>query len=170
MFRPIHTVLAAAAVLGLTLTGCTPEARGQDETPPVGTAAQCTGIEVIVDFGELHDEHYSGCLETDEVLTAAEVFADSQIELTENSTIAGAICRVQGWPKADETLEYDGETYVETCEEMGPVWAYWGLFINSGDAWEYAQEGAATQEVKPGEGIAFSWQFGDTTEPRLPHL
>lgn len=161
--------LIAIAALALAVSGCAAESATETTAPAGETAAtECTGVQVVVDFGELRGESTTECVETDAALTAAEAFADAGVELSESEAFAGAICRVDGLPAANTELEYEGETRSEDCVTMGPVWAYWGLFIDTGDGWGYAQEGASSQQVKPGEAIAFAWQFGDTTEPRLP--
>lgn len=49
-----------------------------------------------------------------------------------------------------------------------PMWAYWGLIVDTNAGWDYAMEGAASREVEPGQAVAFVWQFGDNTEPTLP--
>lgn len=166
-------LLAAAA---LVLSGCAAEPTeesGNGSTPetteaaPV-TQAECEGVWTVAEFGDLEAENVSTCVDTDEAITASEAFVSAGIELSESTAFAGAICRVDGQPAADVELEYEGETHVEDCENMGPMWAYWGLFVDTGAGWEYAMEGAATQEVEPGQAVAFVWQFGDTTEPTLP--
>lgn len=171
-----HRFGIVAIVLGaaLALSGCasgtsTEAASSAASTPTTAPAAgECAGVQVVVDFGELGGDALDECVETDQTLTAAEAFAEAGIELSESEAFAGAVCRVAGAPAADTELEFEGETYREDCVNMGPVWAYWGLFIDTGDGWGYAQEGASTQQLEPGQGIAFAWQFGDTTEPRLP--
>lgn len=175
-------VATAALVAALVLSGCSAngsDANGNDASAndandantganPSTSVSECAGIEVVVDFGALNEPAVQHCLDTDIAVTAAQAFIDTGVELSESQAFAGAICRVDGHPAESVALEYDGETYTEDCVNMGPVWAYWGLFIDTGEGWGYAQEGAASQHVEPGEAIAFAWQFGDTTEPRLP--
>ena len=171
----LHRVLGALAILGssLALAGCgtqtTAAPAASDSTATSEPAAvECAGVVVVVEFGGLDAHAISECAETSEPVTALQAFERAGVELTEGQAFPGSICRVEGAPAADLELSYLGETYTEGCSSMGPVWAYWGLFVDQGAGWEYAQEGAATQQVEPGQGIAFAWQFGDTTEPLLP--
>ncbi|CAG7610076.1 hypothetical protein ACFPZL_08815 [Leucobacter soli] len=164
----IFALLAAAA---LTLTGCVgvesevPAAAPEDSA----TSEVCAGVETVVDFGELGGAPETGCAETDAAITAAEAFQQAGVEL---EGVAASdqffACRVAGAPAADQELEYEGEGYTADCAGFGPAWAWWGLFVDTGEGWAFAQEGAETQQVEPGQRVAFAWQFGDTTEPRLP--
>lgn len=171
----LHRVLGAIALLGssLALAGCGAETTAvpgaADSTASSGAPdEQCAGVAVVVEFGGLDADAISECAEISEPVTALQAFERAGVELTEGQAFPGSICRVEGAPAADLELSYLGETYTEGCSSMGPAWAYWGLFVDQGAGWEYAQEGAATQQVEPGQGIAFAWQFGDTTEPQLP--
>lgn len=170
-------IAIAALTAALALSGC---AAGENGATSAGAGdgsagagsitnvSDCAGIEVVVDFGALNEPTVRHCLDTDTAVTAAQAFIETGVELSESQAFAGAICRVDGYPADGVVLEYDGDSYTEDCVNMGPVWAYWGLFIDTGEGWGYAQEGAASQNVEPGEAIAFAWQFGDTAEPRLP--
>lgn len=168
-------VFGAVALLGasLALTGCGAGSAGvtadSEPTSTTGPATEeCAGVSVVVEFGSLDIDGITECVDPGEPITAVQAFELASVELTEGQAFAGSICRVGGAPAADLQLSYSGQSYTEDCTAMGPVWAYWGLFVDLGNGWEYAQEGAATQQVEPGQGIAFSWQFGDTTEPQLP--
>ncbi len=174
-------IVGAAALLtvSLALAGCTSggstDESANGTTSPSATqttdaaeSTECAGVRVVVEFGELGDEPVDACADTDEAITAAEAFSLAGVELTEGQAYAGSICRVEGEPAAGAELSYEAETYTEECTAMGPVWAYWGLFVDQGDGWAYAQEGASTQLLEPGQGVAFAWQFGDTSEPQLP--
>lgn len=172
--RP-YRVFGAVALLGvsLVLMGCgtetatvTPDSEPTSATGPA--TEECAGVSVVVEFGSLDTDGIVECVDTSEPMTAVRAFELANVELTEGQAFPGSICRVGGAPAADLVLNYSGQSYTEDCTAMGPVWAYWGLFVDLGNGWEYAQEGAATQLVEPGQGIAFSWQFGDTTEPQLP--
>lgn len=163
-------ILLAAAVFALS--GC---AAGPADGPKSGntgsgatTQAECEGVWTVAEFGDLKAENLGVCVDTDKTITAAEAFDKAGIGLSESTAFAGAICRVGGQPAADTKLEYKGETHVEDCKSMGPMWAYWGLFVDTGEGWGYAMNGAATQELGPGQAVAFVWQFGDTSEPVLP--
>ena len=173
--RHPYRVFGAVALLGASfvLMGCGAETAAvpaDSETTSTSAPAieECAGITVVVEFGSLDTEGIVECADTSEPITAVQAFELVSVELTEGQAFPGSICRVDEAPAADLELSYSGQTYTEDCTAMGPVWAYWGLFVDLGNGWEYAQSGAATQVVEPGQGIAFSWQFGDTTEPQLP--
>lgn len=170
------TAVCAFGAAALMLAGCatTPAADpAVSESAAVSTpaaATECAGVRVVVEFGELGGDPIDACADTSTEITAVEAFQLAGVELTEGQAHPGAICRVEGEPGADVELSYNGEVYVEDCAALGPVWAYWGLFVDSGEGWSYAEEGAATQPVAPGEGVAFAWQFGDTAEAQLPSV
>lgn len=186
-----HLTAIAALALALVVSGCTTGQGGADsgspstETTAPGAstqnsgngAAECSGVRVVVDYGDLDEaSDASGwedhCIDTDEPVTAIAAFEAAHVEL-EGVTTSDAFfaCRIGGEPAADRTLEFDGETYTSgSCDDFGPIWAWWGLFADTGNGWEFAQEGAETLEVAPGEAVAFAFQFGDTTETRLPQL
>lgn len=165
------TLLAAAA---LALTGCAADdsngdgsgSTGADTAPALG---ECSGVRVVVDPGELDADVIDTCVETSSPVTAIEAFEAANVELEGVATSDMFFaCRVAELPSATDALEYEGESYTADCADFGPVWAWWGLFEDTGDGWVFAQEGAETLEVAPGEAVAFAFQFGDTTEPRLP--
>ncbi|MGK0714782.1 hypothetical protein [Leucobacter sp. W1153] len=169
--RVFGTIAGLAAAL--VLAGCAAESapapsESDSSATSVPGAAECTGVSVVVEFGSLEAEPITECADVSEPITAVQAFEAAGVELTEGQAYPGSICRVEGEPAADRELSYSGERYTENCSAMGPVWAYWGLFVDLGAGWEYAQEGAATQLVEPGQGIAFAWQFGDTTDPQIP--
>ena len=167
------TGLAAALLM---LVGCAPAPADDPAAPEAvesgspATEGDCAGVRVVVEFGALGGDPIDACAETSTEITAVEAFQLAGVQLTEGQAYPGAICRVAGEPEADAELSYNGESDVEECAALGPVWAYWGLFVDSGEGWSYAEEGAATQSLAPGEGVAFAWQFGDTAEALLPSV
>lgn len=164
--------IALLAVAALAATGCS---GGSPVSDPPATATDtpvlvCEGVRVVVDPGDLEGAAVDTCLEVDAPLTAIDAFQQAGVDLEGVSTSDMFFaCRIDGQPEAGITLEYDGETYSSgDCADFGPVWAWWGLFADAGAGWEFAQEGAESLEVAPGEAVAFAFQFGDTIEPRLP--
>lgn len=170
LLRPAGAAVLLAAAL--TMASCAAEPVVESAAPSDASApsngAVCEGVRVVVDFGELGEPGLDACADTDETVTALEAFNLAGVTLTEGEAFPGSICRIDGAPAADLELSYSGETHTEDCVNMGPVWAYWGLFLDAGTGWEYAQKGVAEQPVEPGQSIAFAWQFGDTAEPQLP--
>lgn len=156
------------------ITGCA-AGGGAASEPAAGTGAAetseaCAGVRVVVDPGELDGPAVDDCVPADAPLTAVEAFEAADVDLVGVSTSDSFFaCRVAGLPAADEALEYEGESYTPgDCADFGPIWAWWGLFEDSGSDWEFAQEGADTLEIAPGGAVAFAFQLGDTTETRLP--
>ncbi len=167
------SLIALTATTG-ALAGCA-EAPSDEYTAneiPLETGAtdsdDCLGVRVVVEYGALGGAPAEACAESTVEITAAEAFTLAGFELTEGLAFPGAFCRVNGVPDADTELTFNGERYTEDCAALGPAWAYWGLFVDLGDGWAYAEEGAATQPVAPGQSVAFAWQFGDTTVPQFP--
>ena len=173
MKRMNSLAMATLAVLTLVLSGCASsgnagpvEADAAAQTTT--TQSECTGVWAQVDF---EAESNASCVDAVGPITALQAFESANFALEPVSTSDQFFaCRIDGLPAAGETLEYNGETYTPDCSDFGPMWAYWGLYVDAGNGWEYALEGAGTQLMQPGQAVAFVWQFGDTeAEPTLPH-
>ena len=78
------------------------------------------------------------------------------------------VCRVNGLPAEDEAIPAeDGPDYFETCDTMPAAFAYWSLWVKpAGGEWGYAQEGAATQELQPGDAVELLFTLNG--EPAAP--
>jgi hypothetical protein len=157
--------LAAAGLL-LTLAACsTPAATQPTTSAPASTAAAsssaasgpCDGVKVIVDSGALQQAaaDTSVCVPVDAPTVASKVLDEAKVK-TEGTTQYPneLVCRVNGVPAADFDIVHKDGTYREECKSMPAAFAYWALWVKpvSGD-WAYAQEGLATQQVKPGESL-----------------
>ena len=173
-FSKIRTAAAsslAAAGLLFALAACSAPAAPQPSTSapassaPASSAAPsssaasgpCTGVKVIVDSGALKPSaaDTSVCVSVDAPTTAAKVLDEAKVK-TEGTTQypTELVCRVNGVPAADVDITHKGGTYREECGKMPAAFAYWSIWVKpaTGD-WAYAQEGLATQQVKPGESL-----------------
>lgn len=153
-------VLAVVGSLGLALTGCTANEPVHAVTE---TQGDCAGIRVVADFTTLDETTIDRCVATDEPLTALTALTSAGVEIV-GSKAAGDnwVCRVDGRPSAREQLRTDTQgPFTEDCAAYGSGWAFWALFIDTGAGWRTANEGVATQKVKPGERIAVVWQLTD---------
>lgn len=123
---------------------------------PVGSAptAQCAGVTVLVDPGDLGGAPAATCV-TQEAPTAAELFEAAGVELSWVQRQPGAVCQVDGLP-ADLG-----------CVAMPPGDAYWGLFWTDdpSGSWLYATRGAVSLGVPDGGAVAFAWQNTSTRTP-----
>ncbi|WP_457946950.1 hypothetical protein ACTAQI_15220 [Pseudarthrobacter sp. alpha12b] len=172
--------LAAAGLL-LSLAACsTPAANQPSASAPASSssasssastsAGPCAGVKVIVDSGALKQSaaDTSTCVSVDGPTVAAKVLEQAKIK-TEGTTQYPneLVCRVNGVPAADFDIKHKDGTYREECKGMPAAFAYWSLWVKpaSGD-WAYAQEGAATQQVKPGESLELL--FTVDGEPAAP--
>ncbi|MBT2588166.1 hypothetical protein [Arthrobacter sp. ISL-95] len=157
------TSLAAAGLL-MTLAACsTPAATPPSSPAPETTASSsavsenCTGVKVIVDSAALKQDaaNKSVCVDVDAPTTAAKVLELADVK-TEGTTQypTELVCRVNGVPAVDFDITHKGGTYREECGKMPAAFAYWSIWVKpaAGD-WAYAQEGLATQQVKPGESL-----------------
>lgn len=164
--------LAAAAALLLTLGACSSTPAGPGSSPAPTADAECAGVTVIVDAGDLAsaDEPSSEtCVETDAAVVAADAFADAGVETVGTTQYPDDIvCRVNGAPAADEVLTAeDGTEYTESCESMPAAFAYWSLWLKpSGGEWGYAPEGAATLSLEPGDSVELLFTLNG--EPAAP--
>ncbi|MET4621272.1 hypothetical protein ABIE18_002729 [Arthrobacter sp. 2762] len=167
-FTKIRTAAAsslAAAGLLITLAACsTPAATQPSASAPASEASAsataagpCSGVKIIVDSGALKQPaaDKTVCVAVDAPTTAAKVLEQANVK-TEGTTQypTELVCRVNGVPAADSDITHKGGTYREECSKMPAAFAYWSIWVKpaSGD-WAYAQEGLATQQVKPGESL-----------------
>lgn len=153
-------VLAVVGALGLTIAGCSTA-----ETAPAVTDTQgdCTGIRVVADFTSLDEPTIDKCLAATETMTALAALTAAGLDIT-GSKEAGDnwICRVDGRPSETEELRTQTQgPFVEDCAAYGSGWAFWSLYLQTGADWTTANEGVATQKVKPGQSVGVVWQLTD---------
>ena len=169
-FSKIRTAAAssiAAAGLLISLAACSTPASTQpsnsapaSETSAAASATAsgpCAGVKVIVDSGALKPSaaDTSVCVDVDAPTTAAKVLDEAKVK-TEGTTQypTELVCRVNGVPAADTDITHKGGTYREECGKMPAAFAYWAIWVKPATGeWAYAQEGLATQQVKPGESL-----------------
>ena len=172
--------VAASAALLLTLAACstspdaasTPSATAEGATSPIMTGAcdDDSGVTVVVDGSALEDgDVEEWCVTTEEPIVAADAFSIAAVR-TEGTEEYGdqVVCRVNGLPAEDEAIPAeDGSDYFETCDTMPAAFAYWSLWVKpAGGEWGYAQEGAATQELQPGDAVELLFTLNG--EPAAP--
>ncbi|WP_104133928.1 MULTISPECIES: hypothetical protein [unclassified Cryobacterium] len=170
------SAILGALVLLAALSGCattdsgtgSPASAGATATAGADAAAvDCTGVNVVVDFGTLVADSVTECVDATQAIAASETLAISGVT-TEGSVEYGdqIVCRVNERPAADETVVVDGQkSFTETCASMPPAYAYWALWVKATpDAdWEYAQEGLGTLEVEPGQSVGLVYTTGTET-------
>ena len=166
-----HNLFAAAVVLaaGTLLAGCSGAAA--PTAAPSTAAAACSptsGVTVLVNYSDvLGEPNLTACAP---LASGTESVADALKAVgvkTEGTAKYGdqVVCRVNGLPAADEPFTVPGHAeYTEACKDMAPEYAYWALWVKSGTkAWDYAAEGVATQQVKPGDSIGLVFTTGGKT-------
>jgi hypothetical protein len=161
------------------LTACSSGSPASTESPSASesassvTAGACdgdTGVTVIVDGSALEGGSVEEqCVTADEPILAADAFAAAGVE-TEGTDEYGdqVVCRVNGVPAEDTAIpSEDGSDYFEACESMPAAFAYWSLWVKpSGGEWGYAEEGAATLELEPGDAVELLFALnGEPAEP-----
>lgn len=159
--RNLALTLSAAAVLALSLTACSPTAPTSTPTPSAAAAddGACAGVTVVVDTGDLEisdDPSASVCVETDETILGTDAVTEAGFTTVGTTTYPDdVICRVNGVPSEDTELTGDdGAAYHETCADMPPATAYWGLWVKPADGeWDYAQTGLSALELNPGDSV-----------------
>lgn len=175
----------AALLLTLTLAACAPSDGGAAEQPAASPSASadagpvdddgCAGVEVLVELAAGLDlaESPSGltCVVTDEPIAASDALDEAGLTIEGTEEYGDqVVCRVNGVPAEDFALTAeDGSEYFETCASMPAAFAYWSLWTKPVDGeWGYAQEGLATLELQPGEGLALLFTVND--EPATPSV
>lgn len=155
--RPARTSssLLLLAVAGLlVLLGAGPASAGVRTADAEGSlCADGQGVSVVVDPGALGGTVQQDCVEDGGGQLATDVFADAGHELTPVGEFPGAACKV------------DGEPAEAACQSMPPADAYWGLYLATGDSWDYAPKGADELRLEDGAFVAFAWQDSSTSTP-----
>lgn len=165
--RHLALALSAAAALALSLTACTPATSSGEPSPsstPTSTsstasAESCAGVTVVVDTGDLDvsdDPSSSVCVDTDGTILGTDAVSEAGFTTVGTTTYPDdVICRVNGVPAEDTELTGDdGAAYHETCADMPPAAAYWGLWVKpAGGTWDYAQTGLSALELNPGDSV-----------------
>jgi len=124
---------------------------------------------VIVNSGALKQAaaDTSVCVPVAGPTVASKVLDEAKIKTEGTTQYPDAVCRVNGVPAADFDIKHKGGTYREECKGMPAAFAYWSLWVKPGSGdWAYAQEGVATQQVKPGESLELLFTLDD--QPASP--
>jgi hypothetical protein len=173
---PMIVALTLTLAGALALSGCATAGptTGAGSTPSTSSTASgsdesCAGVSVVVNFGNLGSPTITDCVDTGDATTipASDVMAAAGV--TTDGTVQWGdqvVCRVNGRPAADETVEVKGEpSFVESCQSMPAAYAYWALWIKpTADAkWEYAQEGLGSLSLKPGQSVGLIFTTGTET-------
>jgi hypothetical protein len=131
-------------------------------------------VNTVIDYGDLGPEPQVICrYRFADSATMAEVLIAANVTLEEATGSTGFICRVNGYPTAEQAIDINGTPYQERCQSTPPQQAYWTLWVSDGDKWTYAQRGYAQQKPTIGGAIGLSFSHGAATEqlaPRIPPL
>jgi hypothetical protein len=171
-------VLALAAAVGTALL----VSAGPSATPGADPIS-CDGVAVAVDGGALDAGALDGgapdsvspgvvsvlgCADVDVTVTAHDAATVAGVELEGTQQWGAAfVCRVDGRPAVDEeVLRSDGSLATEPCLRTPSQGAYWSLWTSSGgSAWVYADRGATTLEVAPGDAVGLVFVTSGQPEP-----
>lgn len=163
----MKTVLmfAASGILALTLGACATGTSDEqaDSQSAVTSNGACEGVRVVVDFASLEAEPVDECVAAGAPITALQALREAGLEFTGSDTAGeNFVCRVEGRPSETEQVQTETQgPDVQTCEQYGLSWAFWSVFVETGSGWTPANEGIATQKVKPGESLGLVWQLTD---------
>lgn len=168
--------LAAAVGTALLVSAGAPATPGTAPTP-------CEGVAVVVDGGALDAGALDGgapdgvspgvvsalgCADVDVSVTAHDAATVAGVELEGTQQWGAAfVCRVDGRPAVDEEVRRaDGSVSTEPCLRTPSQGAYWALWTSSeGSAWVYADQGATTLEVAPGDAVGLVFVTSDRPQP-----
>ncbi|HLP23636.1 MAG TPA: hypothetical protein VK139_06310 [Microbacteriaceae bacterium] len=148
--------------IALALSGCNAHATAPSGGPSA-TAATCSGIRVVVDFGPLGPAPIDSCVPTDATQKASEIAEDLNLVIDGTATYSTAVvCRVNDEPSASEDLQTVTGTYRETCADMPSANAYWSVWVEAGGVWKYAETGFNELTLKPGETLGLIFNLNNT--------
>lgn len=167
---------AAVAALMAALAACAPTAAPapttSSSTGASAEVAECAGVRVVVETGDLAVEDGPAgvtCIDTTEAIAASDALTEAGLT-TEGTDQYGdqVVCRVNGVPAEDFALTAeDGSEYFETCASMPAAFAYWSLWVQpAGGEWAYAEEGLSTLQLEPGESLELLFTLNG--EPAAP--
>ncbi|MBM9465466.1 hypothetical protein JL108_18610 [Aeromicrobium sp. YIM 150415] len=146
-------LLAAAALVlpGLVAVAAPASAHGECEDP--------ADIPILVDYGSLEAEQQVVCAQDAAQMTALAAITGAGLEL-EGTTEYGdsVVCRVEGRPGAD----------VESCDSMPAGDSFWGFYVGSDGAWEFAQQGVDQQILAEGDFVALAYGDGTAAPATAP--
>ena len=148
--------LSAAAIIGLSLTGCvriestsTPSPTVIGVTKTAGTCTEPGGISLTIE----REVSQSYCIRG---------FAGTSWQLLEEvAQIRGTddypdsfVCRIDDWPKATDN----------DCSSSASDFGYWNFYTSDSGSWQVANEGAATHRPACGSAEAWKWIAGAWSE------
>ncbi|WP_292836376.1 hypothetical protein [Microbacterium sp.] len=166
--RLLTLITVGALALGMSACAAESPAPGASASttlaPPEaaiadGACAGDEGVSILVDAGALaggEGADRASCILTDEPLIAADALDTLGVQLEGTKEYGDqVVCRVDGMPSDTAPVgSTEDPAYVETCESMPAAFAYWSLWIKpAGGTWDYAQEGASTLQLQPGDSI-----------------
>jgi len=178
MRRTVPALALAAAAALLALTGCAGQASpaatktpAASPSPAITSAADCTGVFVTVQYGLLSGSDADACVPASAPITAASALAAAGFQTTGTAKYGDqVICRVNGAPAASVPISVPGHApYTEKCQSMPAAFAYWAMWVrtSANGQWGYAQNGVATQQLRPGQTLGLKFTTGtDTTPPQ----
>jgi hypothetical protein len=136
-------VLAASAVLGLTIIGA----------PPTAQAADCAGVTVVVDFRSLGGGVRTGCAPGDPSSGTAALTA-AGFGYTFVTRQPGFVCKINDQPAGD------------SCNYTPPSDAHWSYWHGQpGGSWVYSNSSASA--YNPAPGSVEGWSFGAGEPPGI---
>ncbi|CAL9485032.1 hypothetical protein SUDANB95_03097 [Actinosynnema sp. ALI-1.44] len=134
---------APLVALGLVLLGA----------PVPASAAGCSGVTVVVDFGSLGGGVRTGCAPGDPASGLA-ALGGAGFAFDLASRQPGFVCRINGAPASDP------------CVNAAPNTAYWSYWHGTpGGSWSYSSAGASGYDPKPGS--VEGWAFGAGGQPGI---
>ncbi|WP_309110901.1 hypothetical protein [Saccharothrix sp.] len=134
---------APLVALGLALLGA----------PAPASAAGCSGVTVVVDFGSLGGGVRTGCAPGDPASGLA-ALGGAGFAFDLASRQPGFVCRINGAPASDP------------CVNAAPNTAYWSYWHGApGGSWSYSSAGASGYDPAPGS--VEGWAFGAGGQPGI---
>lgn len=163
--RRLAAALFGSLVLALSIV---PDA--QAATVKNGPCTDDQSVTVVVDFQKLGGKTITKCVSgLGKRATAYQAYVAAGISLEGTGRFGSSVvCRVNGIPRADQDLHFDGEVHRETCVDMPPTGAYWAIFhAKNGGSWTYSNSGIQDLMARPNTyvGLSFSLDNINKTNP-----
>ncbi len=143
---------AAALVLPALVVVAAPSAAQEECEDPAD-------IPILVDYGSLEGGQQVACAQDAAQMSALAAITGAGLEIEGTAEFGDSVvCRVEGQPSPD----------AESCDSMPAGDSFWGFYIGSEGAWEFAQQGVDQQVLAEGDFIALAYGDGTAAPATAP--
>lgn len=162
-FRAHGAAAISLALSVLVLSGCAPRSVEPTTAPSTSAAASCEGVRVLVDYGPLNAAPVDTCVPSSAQRSAIDIVQAAGLTVEGTAAYGTAVvCRLNGQPAASESIQTKAGVITESCAKMPAADAYWSVWVRSNGSWAYAEVGFSDITLKPGDGLALTFNVDNS--------